>query len=413
MEALSNNTVPSSWNELPPLPDRAIPEIDIDWPRADVPAPGKHGRFLANGWRTVVGALGRTFISIGLLLFAFVAYLLWGTNIKAAQYQNDLNKQFAQIIAGAPATTTTPPTTDAPVPTTGQLQPGSTVATTLAPAPSTSAAPAPIAKPDPGSPFAQLDIPSIGIEGMTIVSGVSVDDLKKGPGHFRTTPMPGQLGNAALAGHRTTWGAPFSNIDKLNPGDEIRVTNARSEQFVYRVVGQKIVPPTDVSVLGPTEQPSLTLVSCHPKLSAANRIIVTAVLDVGASTGVVTDPPPPTRAEPTPTTLPDEPGVTTTSATQPGETTAATVAVTRPADELAAADDQVDETFQQGWFADKDAWPQVILWGAILANLSLIAFAISRKTGRAWVGYAVGAVPFLFALYFFFENANRLMPPNL
>ena len=145
-------------------------------------------------------------------------------------------------------------------------------------------------------------------------------------------------------------------------------------------------------------------------MSAANRIIVTAVLDVVASTGVVTEPLPPLRVDPTPTTRPDEPGVTTTTATQTGETT---VAANSPADELAAADDQVNEAFQQGWFADKDAWPQVILWAAILANLSLIAFAISRKTGRAWVGYAVGAVPFLFALYFFFENANRLLPPNL
>ena len=118
---------------------------------------------------------------------------------------------------------------------------------------------------------------------------MSVEDLRKGPGHYRTTPNPGQAGNAAIAGHRTTYGAPFHRVDELEPGDPIFVTTAQGV-FEYRVlgfpnpeggedVGYFIVDPSDTWVLDQTPGRNLlTLTACHPKFSARQRIIVQAEL---------------------------------------------------------------------------------------------------------------------------------------
>ena len=69
-----------------------------------------------------------------------------------------------------------------------------------------------------------------------VVAGVGVDDLKKGPGHYPQTPLPGEHGNAAIAGHRTTYGAPFLDIDNLQPGDDV-VATTYAGRFVYKVTG--------------------------------------------------------------------------------------------------------------------------------------------------------------------------------
>ena len=69
--------------------------------------------------------------------------------------------------------------------------------------------------------------------------------------------------------------------------------------------------------------------------------------------------------------------------------------------------------FAEGWFSDSAAWPQVALWGLVLTAISILAYLLSRAVRRNWVGALVGIVPFLVALYFFFENVNRLLPPNL
>ena len=67
-----------------------------------------------------------------------------------------------------------------------------------------------------GEAIARIEIPAIGVDDI-VVAGVDSGDLKKGPGHFPTTPLPGQLGNSAIAGHRTTYGQPFFDVDKLRP----------------------------------------------------------------------------------------------------------------------------------------------------------------------------------------------------
>lgn len=115
-----------------------------------------------------------------------------------------------------------------------------------------------------------------------VVEGVGVEDLKKGPGHYTGTAMPGQPGNFAVAGHRTTYGNPFFDLDDLQPRDEIYVTDRQGTRWVYSVVRQEIVSPDAERVLGPdplgTGHPTLTLTTCHPRFSNAQRLVVFAQL---------------------------------------------------------------------------------------------------------------------------------------
>ena len=127
--------------------------------------------------------------------------------------------------------------------------------------------------------IARLEIPSIGVDDY-VVAGVEKSDLKKGPGHYPETPLPGQLGNAAIAGHRTTYGQPFYDIDQVTPGDEIIVTTPAG-RFVYIATGQQIVGPNDYQVVATTDPTvaTLTLTSCHPRYTARDRIVITSELD--------------------------------------------------------------------------------------------------------------------------------------
>lgn len=145
----------------------------------------------------------------------------------------------------------------------------------------------PLVYPDAGEAIARLIIPSIDLDEI-VVAGVEVEDLRKGPGHYRTTPLPGQPGNAAIAGHRTTYGAPFGRIAELNAGDAI-ILETLQGRFVYRVLpgqpgmggntrGYRIVAPTALEVLDDVGDNRLTLTSCHPKYSSRQRIIVHATL---------------------------------------------------------------------------------------------------------------------------------------
>ena len=133
--------------------------------------------------------------------------------------------------------------------------------------------------------MARIETPAIGLDWIVVV-GVGVDELKKGPGHYPDTPLPGEAGNVGIAGHRTTYGAPFLDIDELAAGDEIILTNTGGGRFVYRVTEQFIVSPSEYEVLAPTDEPILTLTSCHPRYSASKRIIVRGELDLAQSAPV-------------------------------------------------------------------------------------------------------------------------------
>jgi len=111
-----------------------------------------------------------------------------------------------------------------------------------------------------------------------VVEGTTTELLRKGPGHYRETPLPGERGTTAIAGHRTTYGAPFRRIDDLRKGQRI-IVDLPYGRYVYRVESTKIVEPTDLSVLDRRPHDRLVLSACHPLYSAAQRIIAFARLE--------------------------------------------------------------------------------------------------------------------------------------
>jgi sortase A len=125
-----------------------------------------------------------------------------------------------------------------------------------------------------GDSIARIEIPAIGVSEY-VVEGTDTGDLRKGPGHYPDTPLPGDPGTSAIAGHRTTYGAPFRDIDDLKPGHVIRV-DMPDGRFVYRVERVKIVDDQDLSVLQPVGYRRLMLSACHPLYSAAERVIAFA-----------------------------------------------------------------------------------------------------------------------------------------
>ena len=110
-----------------------------------------------------------------------------------------------------------------------------------------------------------------------LIEGTELTDLRKGPGHYSDTPLPGDRGTVAIAGHRTTYGAPFRRIDDLDRGDPIRVEMPYG-RFTYRVEKTRIVEPTELSVKNKVSYDRLVLTACHPLYSAAKRIVVFARL---------------------------------------------------------------------------------------------------------------------------------------
>lgn len=372
-------------------------------------------------WRWWVGGVGKTLIATGLLLFGFVAYQLWGTGIETARAQNSLENEFEELLAGTPPTTAAPATTAAPVDTIpAESAPAESVPVTAPPEPVPVASVPPITE---GDPIARIELPRIGVDKI-VVAGVDKSDLKKGPGHYPETPLPGQLGNSAIAGHRTTFGQPFFDVDKLDVGDEIIVTTLAG-RYVYRVTGQQIVSPSDYEVISTTDptKATLTLTSCEPKYTARERIIIFSELDAAASTGVVADATinygrpldEAVPADPDPTNTVVNPETTTVAAAVPSISIADDP--TLSANEATLDDEQISsgiaDAFSEGWFSDPGANSQVLLWGLVLAAIGVVAYLISRKVKRDWVGLLVGIVPFVIVLYFFFQNVNRLLPPNL
>jgi len=131
-------------------------------------------------------------------------------------------------------------------------------------------------QPKLGDGIAKIEIPKIGVDRV-VVEGTAVEDLKKGPGHYLGSAFPGHSGNVVISGHRTTYGAPFYRLDELASGDEI-VLRDGAGTYKYSVIERKIVSPTDLSVTVPSTEAHLTLTTCHPRFSAASRLIIVAAL---------------------------------------------------------------------------------------------------------------------------------------
>ena len=127
-----------------------------------------------------------------------------------------------------------------------------------------------------GDSLTRIIIPAIDVD-VVVVEGTGASALRAGAGHYPATPLPCEAGNVAIAGHRTTYGRPFHNLDLLQPGDEITLQVPIGE-CRYRVTGATIVRPDAIGVVAPTMDPRLTLTTCHPKGSARQRLVVTAEL---------------------------------------------------------------------------------------------------------------------------------------
>lgn len=129
---------------------------------------------------------------------------------------------------------------------------------------------------DGGQAFARIVIPAIGVDAI-VVPGTSTADLRKGPGWMDWTSLPGPSGTCGIAGHRTTYGAPFRRLDELVVGDTVELYSPY-RVYRYRVLRTLVVLPSETEVLHPAEQPSLALSACHPPFSARYRIVVQAEL---------------------------------------------------------------------------------------------------------------------------------------
>ena len=296
-----------------------------------------------------IRATGRLLVTLGTVILLFVAYQLWGTGLREAQAQSDLTESFSGALA---AEAERPP--DAPPPE------------------------VPLAPPA-GEAVAMIRIPKIGVE-KAVVEGVNVADLRKGPGHYPGTPLPGQGGNSGIAGHRTTYGAPFFELDRLVEGDEIQVRTLQGE-FRYAVDRISVVRPDQVEVLDPTEEARLTLTTCHPRYSARERLIVSAVL---------LDEPVP-APEPVPPPAPEQ------------------------VPEEQVPEEQVPEEQAlegAGLEGDPSARTPALLWGA-LAALVWVATRQAAARGRRLPAYALGVPVVLVVLFLCFEQIARLLPANI
>ena len=129
---------------------------------------------------------------------------------------------------------------------------------------------------DDGEPLGRIRMPSIGVSSV-VVEGTGTSDLRRGPGHYPETPLPGSHGTVAIAGHRTTYGAPFRKLDQLGRGDRVELRMPYGT-FVYAVERRRIVAPTAVWVTRRTSYDRLILSACHPLYSAAKRIVIFARL---------------------------------------------------------------------------------------------------------------------------------------
>jgi sortase A len=126
-----------------------------------------------------------------------------------------------------------------------------------------------------GDALTRIVIPSIGVNTV-VVEGTGPSALRAGAGHYPNTPLPGEEGNVAIAGHRTTYGKPFADLDHLKPGDEI-VLETPIGKNVYKVSRDPfVVPATQWDVISQTPGHTLTLTTCHPKGSAKQRLVVKA-----------------------------------------------------------------------------------------------------------------------------------------
>lgn len=291
-------------------------------------------------WRRLVGWAGRSLLALAVLVLAFLGYELWGTGIAESRSQAALRSQLAQRIHQPPAATPAPNTPNG----SGIAAPTASAGTVASPAPE-------------GGPEGVIKIPKVGVD-QVFIEGTATGDLRRGPGHYSGTPLPGQPGNAALAGHRTTYGEPFYNLNELRPGDQIMVSTA-SGTYRYDVSRSFVVVPSDVAVIAPTRTNQLTLTTCTPRFSASRRLIIQASL-LGSPA---------------------------------------------PASPVAERSD-----VGASHVTSARAWLPVATWGLAAVAVALVAWLVARRRRRAWPVYLLFAPAFLAVLLMAFAATSDLLP---
>ncbi|HST67766.1 MAG TPA: class E sortase [Mycobacteriales bacterium] len=236
-----------------------------------------HRRTIGDRIRTFLRGIGQTFLTLGIVLLLLAGYEVWFTDLVNERTQKKLTTALEQQWEDG----------DDPTVGTAPAKPGASVRQI------------PL-----GDGFALIYMPDLGTDYVyTVVEGTGVDELNEGPGHYVGTPLPGSVGNVAIAGHRVGKGSPFLNLDKLKAGAAI-VIRTKSFWYTYRVLGdtrtgdaaavssfgvpgREIVDPSNVGVIAPVPgkpgatptRKLLTLTTCHPKFSARQRMVIHAVQD--------------------------------------------------------------------------------------------------------------------------------------
>jgi sortase A len=240
-----------------PAPAEASADVAA-YPYGNSGYSGRHkgGTSVGTKVRTTVRTIGELMITAGLVLLLFAAYEIWGKAAIVGAHQADLDTQLGLEWGD-------------PEPTPGASTPPDEKK----------------AAPPAGRSIARLHIPRLN-KHLVVVEGVAPADIKYAPGHYRETAMPGEVGNFAVAGHRTP--AIFWDLDKMQPGDaqtgDPIIVETRSTYYVYRTVQKRIVGPTAIEVVAPTPpgfepgQKLLTITTCHPKWDNYERLIVHAEL---------------------------------------------------------------------------------------------------------------------------------------
>jgi LPXTG-site transpeptidase (sortase) family protein len=211
---------------------------------------------------TIFGFTGELLLTAGVLILLYVAYVLWGTGIQTDRAQDELREQTIDAWA-APAGGQV--TADEPAFDPDEL--------------------------DLGDGYALLRIPRFGDDWeWIVVQGTELSDLARGPGHYVHSAHPGELGNLAIAGHRTGHGAPFHDMDAIQVGDTIEIETANGSWTYTIDHGPVVIQPTDVWVIdpvpgeGPDAEPTerrITLTTCHPRYGSSQRMYVSGVLTSG------------------------------------------------------------------------------------------------------------------------------------
>lgn len=388
------------------------------------PVPDQAGTDLVS---KIIGAVGKLLIGLGLLVIAFAAFQLWGTGLLEEQSQKGLAEDFDERVAELEAVGLA--VTAPPEPASSASDDGATGADAstgpLSEADQFSAANAYANRPrlgDPDGPdfevvpidpeeltieqiaaltpergevLGKIEIPRIGLS-RNLIEGVRRSDLREGPGHYEDTPLPGTPGNAAIAGHRTTYGSPFGDIDQLQPGDLVKVTTLQGEHY-YEVLphvgddgeirGHFIVEPNDVSVLADFGDNRITLTACHPKASSRLRIIVTAQL---------VSPPQPVI-----------PALTDSERTELAGEPVEEFTLDEEEDDALVGVDENTLVSSLGWNLEERT--PTILWGLAAAAVAGVGLAMRALTGRRLVWLGVAPM-FLFVLFNCFVHLDRLLP---